>query len=196
MNSMKIFKTLGFCFLIALLVVNIFFYTENKKEAKAINDVKEENIELEQDNENMKNRVELFSPTGREQHYNKMIEDAKIFMQSAYVQNIEGYEERREKAKEIMSRELLERYFPADTTYQDQITTTINNDQYFVEELQPDQKRIQVVVKFNHEMKYVKTGNIDKSQLFAMITFEKEADKWIAKKVEDVDADSQSLIKE
>ncbi|MFS0604956.1 hypothetical protein [Peribacillus frigoritolerans] len=196
MNSLKIFKSLGIYFLIALLVINIFFYIQNKKEAKETKSVQLENIELKQENENMENKVKLFSPTGREQHYNSMIEDTKTFMQSAYVQQKEGYEKRREKAKEIMTRELLDRYFPADTTYQDQITTTIKNDEYFVQELEPDQKRIDVIVKFDHEMKYLLTGNVDKSQLYAIVTFEKSNDKWIAKKVQDVDADSQSVIQE
>lgn len=45
-----------------------------------------QNIELKNENENMKNKVKLFSPSGREQHYNTMIKDTKEFMNLAYVQ--------------------------------------------------------------------------------------------------------------
>lgn len=196
MDSIKIVKTLGIYLLIILLGINIFLFTQQKKEAKEIKAVKVENIELKKENKYKENKVKLFSPTGREQHYSSMVKDAKTFVHSAYVQSKEGYEERREQAKEIMSKELLDRYFPADTTYQDQITTSIKNDEYYVQELEPNQDKVEVIVKFNHEMKYILTGNIDKSQLYAIITFEKIGDKWIAKKLEDLEADSQSLIKE
>lgn len=194
MDSFKIVKSLGFYLLIILLAINIFLFMQQKKEAKAMKKIEIENIEVKKENDNLEKKVKLFSPTGREQHYNSMIKDTKTFVHTAYIQSKEGYEERREQAKEIMSKELLERYFPADTTYQDQITTSIKNDQYYVQELEPDQKKIDVVVKFDHEMKYLQTGNVDKSQLYAIISFEKKEGKWVAKKIQDVEADSQSII--
>ncbi|WHY71265.1 hypothetical protein [Fictibacillus enclensis] len=194
MNSIKVLKSLAFYFLIILLAINIFLFTQQKKKEKSTKEVVSQNIELKNENENMKNKVKLFSPSGREQHYNTMIKDTKEFMDLAYIQKKEGYEERREKAKGLMSKELLDRFFPADTTYQDQVATTIYNDEYYVKKLEPDQKRIDVIVKFNHDLKYLATGNVDKSQLFALVTFKLEGNKWIAEKVEDVEADSTSMV--
>lgn len=194
MNSFKLAKSLGVYILIGLLAINTFLFFQNRSEAEEMKKVEEENLELKKENENLQTRVEMFSPTGREEHYNTMVKDAKAFVNSAYVQQKEGYKERKERAKQIMSRDLLERYFPADTTYQEQVITRISNDQYFIQELKPDQKTIDVIVKFEHELEYISTGNVDKSEIFALIKFKKEGDKWVAKEVQDVDADSHTLV--
>lgn len=194
MDSFKLAKSLGFYILIALLAINVFLLFQNKNEAEEMKMVQDENLELKKENNNLQLKVEMFSPTGREEHYNAMVKDAKTFVTSAYVQQKEGYEERKEQAKSIMSRELLERYFPADTTYQEQVITRISDDQYFIQELEPDQKNIDVIVKFEHELEYVLTGNVDKSEIFALIKFKKEGDNWVATEVQDVDADSHTLV--
>jgi hypothetical protein len=194
MDSFKLAKSLGVYILIGLLAINIFLLFQNKNEAEEMKMVQDENLELKKENNNLQLKVEMFSPTGREEHYNTMVKDAKTFVTSAYVQQKEGYEERKEQAKSIMSRELLERYFPADTTYQEQVITRISNDQYFIQELEPDQKTIDVIVKFEHELEYILTGNVDKSEIFALIKFKKEGDNWVATEVQDVDADSHTLV--
>ena len=194
MDSFKLAKSLGVYILIGLLAINVFLLFQNKNEAEEMKMVKDENLELKKENNNLQLKVEMFSPTGREEHYNTMVKDAKAFVSSAYVQQKEGYEERKEQAKNIMSRELLERYFPADTTYQEQVITRISNDQYFIEELEPDQKTIDVIVKFEHELEYILTGNVDKSEIFALIKFKKEGENWVATEVQDVDADSHTLV--
>lgn len=191
MNSVKVVKRLGIYFLIGITVLNIYLYIQQKNKAKDITKIQNENVELKKDNEIMKEKVKLFSPTERELYYQSMIKSTKTFIYSAYVQQSGDYKKRREDAKEIMSNELLDRFFPTDTTYQDQIKTTIFNDQYFVQELQPDQDQVDVIVNFDHELDYIKTGNVDKNQIYVMVTFQREGDKWIAVEVQDIDENSQ-----
>lgn len=191
MNSVKVVKRLGIYFLIGITVLNIYLYIQQKNKAKDITKIQNENVELKKDNEIMKEKVKLFSPTERELYYQSMIKATKTFIYSAYVQQSGDYKKRREDAKKIMSNDLLDRFFPTDTTYQDQIKTTIFNDQYFVQELQPDQDKVDVIVKFDHELDYIKTGNVDKNQIYVMVTFQREGDKWVAVKVQDINENSQ-----
>lgn len=196
MDVIRIFKSISMYILIFLLLINIALYIQNKNVSDEVNAIEKENLELKKENEYMEERVNLFSPTGREEHYNSLTEDAETFVQSAYVQKVDGYQKRREKAKGIMSKELLDRFFPSDTTYQDQIETTIKNEQFFIEKLEPDQKNIEVIVTFNHELKYIQTGNVDESVIYASITFEKKDNHWIATNIKDIDAATRTTIDE
>ncbi|PFM75263.1 hypothetical protein COJ46_22190 [Bacillus sp. AFS077874] len=186
MDTIKLIKWLGFYLLIFLTAINLYFFVHQQKENSNLSKLKEQNISLQNKNMKMKEEVTLFSPTSREKHYQAMIEDAKLFVHSAYIQQKEGYSERRMAAKNIMTNELWKRFFPADTTYQDQIQTSISNERYYVQELKPNQNQVDVMVTFTHQLKVVATGNVDKTNLIVVVSFQKMGEKWIATNIKDV----------
>ncbi|QKE76046.1 hypothetical protein HPK19_24880 (plasmid) [Arthrobacter citreus] len=186
MDTIKLIKWLGVYLLIFLTAINLYFFVHQQKDNSNLSKLKEQNISLQNKNMKMKEEVNLFSPTSREKHYQAMIEDAKLFVHSAYIQQKEGYSERRMAAKNIMTNELRKRFFPADTRYQDQIQTSISNERYYVQELKPNQNQVDVMVTFTHQLKDVATGNVDKTNLIVVVSFQKMGEKWIATNIKDV----------
>ncbi|MYL43963.1 hypothetical protein [Virgibacillus salexigens] len=196
MNIFKLFKNILTIFIVVGLIINIVLFVSNKEKTEEINEVVNENQELKDQNKYLIKETENISNTAREQHYEDLINQANLFVKLAYVVKQDGYEQRKNEASNVMNDELIERFYPSDTFFQEQVETNIKNEKFYVEKLEPNQKKVDVVIEMEHEMDYLQTDQLDKSKLFVRVTFENTKDKWIATKVEDIVSNTKDTYKE
>lgn len=196
MDTMKIAKYLFSIIMIASLVVNIYFYFNNKEKSSYYEAIDEENLQLKDEVRQLEYEVENFSNTAREQYYEDLVSQANLFVDLAFVVKKEGYEKRKNEASNVMNEELQERFYPSDILYQDQVETDISNEKFYVEKLEKGQEEVDVIVELDHEMNYLNTKQKAYSKIFVRVTFENIDDEWIATQLEDIGTTTQNESKE
>jgi len=168
-----------------LLVANIYFFSKNKEKNNEIETVKSENVKLKEDNKSYKEKQELYSLSAREKYYKDLTKQARLFVQLAYVENQDIYQKQRELASNVMDKKLKERFFPS-ANYKTDVDAKVTNDKYYIQELKPGETEIEVIVKADHEINFLKTGNKDKETIYARVTFENRDGHWMATKLGDI----------
>lgn len=191
MNTFKLFKNVATIILVTLLVINIVMFVGNKKKEKHYEDINSQNEVLKNENEILKDKQKNFSNTAREQYYQDLTNQAKLFINLAYVIKQDGYKQRKNEAKNVMSEDLIDRFYPADTFYQKQVQTSVKDVKLYIEEFKREDDEVRIIAELNHEMKYINTGQIDKSKIYVEITFEHDENKWIATKIRDIYSDTK-----
>lgn len=172
--------------MVIFLIVNISFYNKNKSNDEAIKKVVEDNIELKSENNSLKEKQKYFSDTAREKYYNDLVSQAELFIDLVYVQKTEGYEQRKSESKNVMTSELIDRYFASDSMYQSGIETEIKDDYYYVEKYDKDQKMVDILVELTHKVNYNQLNKHEETQIYVRLTLEFTNDKWIVSEIYDM----------
>ncbi|PGP61373.1 MerR family transcriptional regulator [Bacillus cereus] len=184
-------KFLFIVFVILVVGVTAFNIYLSKK---SMSDGKEKQLKLSNElltrqNEDLKKRLDKVLPSAQEQQRRAYLSTAETFIQLSFHREKEGYNERKEKAKSIMSEELLQQFYPTDK-YElgDTYKTKPIEMKFYLQENEPDQEEVNVLAEFinvttdstqNREEKV-------KSVLRIIIKKEKEKETWRVTSVEEL----------
>ncbi|QHT48443.1 hypothetical protein M662_18770 [Bacillus sp. SB49] len=196
MNSIKLFKHVSLIILVLLLAVNAYFFYANGKKGDEYEAVAKANQELQDENRVLEDKEKNISNTAREQRFDDLQSQAKLFVNLVFVQKIEGYQQRKDQAAGVMSEALQERYFPADEFNQNNVESKLLSEEYYIQNMDANQKEIDVLIEVEHEIDYLETGKKDKSKMFLRVHFVYEEDAWIATDIEDLFADTEEVKEE
>ncbi|OTY16403.1 MerR family transcriptional regulator [Bacillus mycoides] len=182
-------KFLFIVFVILVVGVTAFNIYLSKK---SMSDGKEKQLKLSNElltkqNEDLKKRLEKVLPSAQEQQRRAYLSTAETFIQLSFHREKEGYNERKEKAKTIMSEELLQQFYPTDK-YElgDTYKTKPIEMKFYLQENEPDQEEVNVLAEFINVTTDSTQNREEKVNNVLRISIKKEKETWRVTSVEEL----------
>ncbi|WP_144597095.1 MerR family transcriptional regulator [Bacillus cereus] len=182
-------KLLFIVFVILVVGVTVFNIYLSKK---SMNDGKEKQLKLSNElltkqNEDLKKRLDKVLPSAQEQQRREYLSTAETFIQLSFHREKEGYSERKEKAKSIMSEELLQQFYPTDK-YElgDTYKTKPIEMKFYLQENEPDKEEVNVLAEFINVTTDSTQNREEKVNNVLQIIMKKENETWRVTSVEEL----------
>ncbi|MED0905201.1 MerR family transcriptional regulator [Bacillus nitratireducens] len=182
-------KSLFIVFVILVVGVTTFNIYLSKK---SMSDGKEKQLKLSNElltrqNEDLKKRLNNVLPSAQEQQRRAYLSTAETFIQLSFHREKEGYNERKEKAKSIMSEELLQQFYPTDK-YElgDTYKTKPIEMKFYLQENEPDQEEVNVLAEFINVTTDSTQNREEKVKSVLRIILKKEKETWRVTSVEEL----------
>lgn len=174
-----------------ILVVGVTAFNIYLSE-KSMSDGKEKQLKLSNElltkqNEDLKKRLDKVLPSAQEQQRRAYLSTAETFIQLSFHREKEGYSERKEKAKSIMSEELLQQFYPTDK-YElgDTYKTKPIEMKFYLQENEPDKEEINVLAEFINVTTDSTQNREEKVNNVLRIIMKKEKETWRVTSVEEL----------
>jgi hypothetical protein len=182
-------KFLFIVFVILVVGVTVFNIYLSKK---SMSDGKEKQLKLSNElltkqNEDLKKRLDKVLPSAQEQQRRAYLSTAETFIQLSFHREKEGYSERKEKAKSIMSEELLQQFYPTDK-YElgDTYKTKPIEMKFYLQENEPDKEEVNVLAEFINVTTDPTQNREEKVNNVLRIIIKKEKETWRVTSVEEL----------
>ncbi|MEX0135494.1 MULTISPECIES: MerR family transcriptional regulator [Bacillus cereus group] len=182
-------KSLFIVFVILVIGVTAFNIYLSKK---SMSDGKEKQLKLSNElltkqNEDLKKRLDKVLPSAQEQQRRAYLSTAETFIQLSFHREKEGYSERKEKAKSIMSEELLQQFYPTDK-YElgDTYKTKPIEMKFYLQENEPDKEEVNVLAEFINVTTDSTQNREEKVNNVLRIIIKKEKETWRVTSVEEL----------
>lgn len=182
-------KFLFIVFVILVVGVTAFNIYLSKK---SMSDGKEKQLKLSNElltkqNEDLKNRLDKVLPSAQEQQRRAYLSTAETFIQLSFHREKEGYSERKEKAKSIMSEELLQQFYPTDK-YElgDTYKTKPIEMKFYLQENEPDKEEVNVLAEFINVTTDSTQNREEKVNNVLRIIMKKDKETWRVTSVEEL----------
>ena len=182
-------KSLFIVFVILVVGVTAFNIYLSKK---SMSDGKEKQLKLSNElltkqNEDLKKRLDKVLPSAQEQQRRAYLSTAETFIQLSFHREKEGYTERKEKAKSIMSEELLQQFYPTDK-YElgDTYKTKPIEMKFYLQENEPDKEEVNVLAEFINVTTDSTQNREEKVNNVLRIIMKKDKETWRVTSVEEL----------
>ncbi|PHD57208.1 MerR family transcriptional regulator [Bacillus toyonensis] len=182
-------KSLFIVFFILVVGVTAFNIYLSKK---SMSDGKEKQLKLSNElltkqNEDLKKRLDKVLPSAQEQQRRAYLWTAEMFIQLSFHREKEGYSERKEKAKTIMSEELLQQFYPTDK-YElgDTYKTKPIEMKFYLQENEPDKEEVNVLAEFINVTTDSTQNREEKVNNVLRIIMKKDKETWRVTSVEEL----------
>ncbi|EPC8411540.1 MerR family transcriptional regulator [Bacillus thuringiensis] len=182
-------KSLFIVFVILVIGVTAFNIYLSKK---SMSDGKEKQLKLSNElltkqNEDLKKRLDKVLPSAQEQQRRAYLSTAETFIQLSFHREKEGYSERKEKAKSIMSEELLQQFYPTDK-YElgDTYKTKPIEMKFYLQENEPNKEEVNVLAEFINVTTDSTQNREEKVNNVLRIIMKKENETWRVTSVEEL----------
>ncbi|PEC10058.1 MerR family transcriptional regulator [Bacillus toyonensis] len=182
-------KFLFIVFVILVVGVTAFNIYLSKK---SMSDGKEKQLKLSNElltkqNEDLKKRLDKVLPSAQEQQRRAYLSTAETFIQLSFHREKEGYSERKEKAKSIMSEELLQQFYPTDK-YElgDTYKTKPIEMKLYLQENEPDKEEVNVLAEFINVTTDSMQNREEKVNNVLRIIMKKDKETWRVTSVEEL----------
>ncbi|PHG11580.1 MerR family transcriptional regulator [Bacillus toyonensis] len=182
-------KSLFIVFVILVIGVTAFNIYLSKK---SMSDGKEKQLKLSNElltkqNEDLKKRLDKVLPSAQEQQRRAYLSTAETFIQLSFHREKEGYSERKEKAKSIMSEELLQQFYPTDK-YElgDTYKTKPIEMKFYLQENEPDKEEVNVLAEFINVTTDATQNREEKVNNVLRIIMKKDKETWRVTSVEEL----------
>ncbi|MEH7244272.1 MerR family transcriptional regulator [Bacillus thuringiensis] len=182
-------KSLFIVFVILVVGVTAFNIYLSKK---SMSDGKEKQLKLSNElltkqNDDLKNRLDKVLPSAQEQQRRAYLSTAETFIQLSFHREKEGYSERKEKAKSIMSEELLQQFYPTDK-YElgDTYKTKPIEMKFYLQENEPDKEEVNVLAEFINVTTDATQNREEKVNNVLRIIMKKDKETWRVTSVEEL----------
>ncbi|QDQ03804.1 MerR family transcriptional regulator [Bacillus sp. BD59S] len=182
-------KSLFIVFVILVIGVTAFNIYLSKK---SMSDGKEKQLKLSNElltkqNEDLKKRLDKVLPSAQEQQRGAYLSTAETFIQLSFHREKEGYSKRKEKAKSIMSEELLQQFYPTDK-YElgDTYKTKPIEMKFYLQENEPDKEEVNVLAEFINVTTDSTQNREEKVNDVLRIIMKKENETWRVTSVEEL----------
>ncbi|EEM56451.1 MULTISPECIES: hypothetical protein [Bacillus cereus group] len=182
-------RSLFIVFVILVVGVTAFNIYLSKK---SMSDGKEKQLKLSNElltkqNEDLKKRLDKVLPSAQEQQRRAYLSTAETFIQLSFHREKEGYSERKEKAKTIMSEKLLQQFYPTDK-YElgDTYKTKPIEMKFYLQENEPDKEEVNVLAEFINVTTDSTQNREEKVNNVLRIIMKKDKETWRVTSVEEL----------
>ncbi|MEH7186035.1 MerR family transcriptional regulator [Bacillus toyonensis] len=182
-------KFLFIVFVILVVGVTAFNIYLSKK---TMSDGKEKQLKLSNElltkqNQDLKKRLDKVLPSAQEQQRMAYLSTAETFIQLSFHREKEGYSERKEKAKSIMSEELLQQFYPTNK-YElgDTYKTKPIEMKFYLQENKPDKEEVNVLAEFINVTTDSTQNREEKVNNVLRIIMKKEKETWRVTSLEEL----------
>lgn len=187
MKDKRIFLFIVFVILVVgVTAFNIYLSKKSMSDGKE-KQLKLSNELLTRQNEDLKKRLDKVLPSAQEQQRRAYLSTAETFIQLSFHREKGGYNERKEKAKSIMSEELLQQFYPTDK-YElgDTYKTKPIEMKFYLQENEPDQEEVNVLAEFINVTTDSTQNREEKVKSVLRIILKKEKETWRVTSVEEL----------
>ncbi|PEZ02513.1 MerR family transcriptional regulator [Bacillus sp. AFS018417] len=172
--------------IVGVTILNVYLSTKSMSDGKE-KQLKLSNELLTNQNEDLKKRLDKVLPSAQEQQRREYLSTVETFIQLSFYREKEGYNERKEQARNIMSEELLQQFYPTDK-YElgDTYKTKPTEMKFYLQENDPDKEEVQVLAEFINVTTDPSQNREEKINNVLRVTAKKEKDKWQVTNVEEL----------
>ncbi|MFC7062604.1 hypothetical protein [Halobacillus seohaensis] len=179
MNKRVIF-ILFLMLLMAITAFNVYAQrTASNDDLQAdIQQLQEENQQVAEEKNELKQTLDQQEPAEIQAYHNALVKQVSEFVETAFVQNKGTYQERKEKAKKIMSEDLLETFFPTDT-YKGETKASVGNIELFIKTGHLSSNHATVLVRLDHTLHSLQNDQKQVSPVFIEVKAQRQEDHWM-----------------
>jgi len=186
MNNRFLFGLLLFS-LVATTVFNVYVAgTSSKDDMQAeIRSLEVEKQQALEERNELKHTLKEEDPAEIQKHHKALEEQVSTFIETVFVQNKETYQERKKKAENIMSDELVKTFFPTDV-YKGKTKTSVDDVEMFIETGNLSSNHAHVLVRLEHTLHSLESDQKQVSPVFIELNVQRQKDHWIITDFKDV----------
>lgn len=163
----------------AVTAFNIYLNMNIHHKGK-VHQLKNENQALKEENQSLKKAIQQTTPSAQEKQRRAYMSVVEHFIQVAYVQKKDGYEKRMNEARQLMTDDLLKRFYPSSAFQGDgRFTTTPKDITVYLSTHEPFAKKIEAIVTFTQSIQYHDKKDTEDTRSVLQVTVEKKHDQWI-----------------
>jgi|GEM_PF-6442552 len=174
--------------LIILTSVNIYAAQTiaNDDLQKELQQLEEKNETLMEENTELKETLKEQKPADIQARYNALVEQVSTFIEVSFQQDKETYQERKEKAKELMSNDLAATFFPTET-YKGDRKTEVEEVEMYIKTGNLTNNQASVFVQFKHTLFSLQSDQKQVSPVFLHMNVYREEGQWKITDFQDVE---------
>ncbi|WP_377911130.1 MerR family transcriptional regulator [Bacillus songklensis] len=134
---------------------------------------------LKEENNDLRDKLKNVLPSTQEQQRQDYLSLVKTFMNVSFYKTKEGYEERRKQAKEIMSEELFQQFYPTPNyEYGEGLSSKPTDMKLYLHSHAPTNDTLEVIVEFTNNVTDKKQNKTDTTRKLIKVTTQKANEKW------------------
>ncbi|MGG3801190.1 MerR family transcriptional regulator [Metabacillus fastidiosus] len=141
--------------------------------------LKSEYMKLLSENNEMKSKLSDVAPSGQENERQEYLSTVYQFIEVAMHIERDGFEKRKSQAKQIMSDEIFELFFPTDTyDYPDNLSSKPLDVMIYLQAHEPMQNEITLLAEYKNSLLKDREGEPEITNNVVKITLRNEDNKW------------------
>jgi hypothetical protein len=182
-----IVKTGFLCLTIILILLIWFGFRTIDQQAIKIDNLTKEVDRKEDQIQFLKTNTRMKTNEVNENETAKIEESVNVFVQSMFHVKAEQLEQRREKAKTVLTQELISRYFPKNDKNQKLLYEhEVENSKVYV---QNQGNYGSAIVTFEETMISIANNQKESSQITLEVFLQKEGEKWLVNRFQQLNAE-------
>ncbi|UOR10270.1 hypothetical protein [Halobacillus amylolyticus] len=176
-------RTLFSLFLILLITITAFNvyvqYTASNDQLQAeIKHLKQENQQVIKERNSLKQTLNEQDPSKIQKHHEAIVDQVSLFIKTAFVHKKETYQERKKIANSIMSKELVNTFFPTEM-YERETKTSVDNVEVFIKTGNLPNNHATVLVRLTHTLYSLQGDQKQVSPVFLELSVQLQEDHWV-----------------
>lgn len=189
MNKRVLFSLL----LILLIVITTFnVYVQrtasNEKLQAEIHQLQKEKQQMITEKNALKQTIEQQDPSKIQKHHHALVNQVSAFVKTGFVQDKETYQERKKKANKIMSKDLVDTFFPTDS-YKGETKTSVDNVEIFIKTGNLSNNHATVLIRLKHTLYSLKYDQQQTSSVFIKVKVQRQEGDWIITEFKNIGKD-------
>lgn len=179
--------------LIVLTSVNIYAEqtASNDDLQKKLHQLEVKNEKIMDEKTELKETLQKQEPADIQARYDALVKQVSTFIEVAFKQDKETYQERKKEANEVMSNDLAETFFPT-STYKGDRKTEVDEVEIFIQTGNLTNNQASVLVKFKHTLYSLQSDQKQVSPVFLRINVHREEGHWMITDFQDVEEEGYS----
>ncbi|WP_431800074.1 hypothetical protein [Halobacillus andaensis] len=174
--------------LIVLTSVNIYAAQTASKDdlKKKLHQSEVKNEKIMEEKTELKETLQKQEPADIQAKYDALVKQVSTFIEVAFKQNKETYQERKKEAHKVMSKDLVATFFPTDT-YKGDRKTDVDEVEIFIKTGNLANNQASALVKFKHTLYSLQSDQKQVSPVFLNIKMHREKGHWMITDFQDVE---------
>ncbi|WP_153464172.1 hypothetical protein ACJA3J_02590 [Halobacillus sp. SY10] len=179
--------------LIVLTSVNIYAARTASSDdlQESLHQLKVKNEKVMEEKTELEMTLQKQEPADIQARYDALVKQVSVFIEVAFTQDKETYQERKKEAHKVMSKDLAATFFPTDT-YKGDRKTEADEVEIFIKTGNLTNNKASVLVKFKHTLYSLQSDQKQVSPVFLRINAHREEGHWIITDFQDVEEEGYS----
>ncbi|SEI13528.1 hypothetical protein SAMN05192559_11738 [Halobacillus karajensis] len=179
--------------LVVLTSVNIYATRKasNDDLQEDLHELKVKNEKIMEEKTELEMTLQKQEPADIQARYEALVKQVSTFIEVAFKQDKETYQERKKEAHKVMSKDLATTFFPTET-YKGDRKTEVDEVAIFIKTGDLTNNQASVLVKFKHTLYSLQSDQKQVSPVFLRINVHREEGHWMITDFQDVEEEGYS----
>ncbi|REJ07921.1 hypothetical protein [Halobacillus trueperi] len=179
--------------LIVLTSVNIYATRQasNDDLQEGLHELEVKNEKIMEEKTELEMTLQKQEPADIQARYDALVKQVSTFIEVAFKQDKETYQEREKDAHKVMSKDLAATFFPTEN-YKGERKTEVDEVEIFIKTGNLTNNQASVLVKFKHTLYSLQSDQKQVSPVFLRINVHREEGQWMITDFQDVEEEGYS----